>query len=246
MSAALIRTGGERNSILLPYTVWNEYDDTMAKLKLGELLIAEGKIDQLQLQAALAFQRKWDKRIGQCFIQLGFIQEIELCQVLAKALRLPIIDLSKLDSAKITKDLLTLVSLATARAQRVVPIGLREIRGKVRLILATPDPTNYKVIDEIQFKTGHPVLVMIAPDSDVEWYIRRYYLGETDTLSLNYVSGVSAMPRDTEDKLELDPVSSIFSDVEFTGFTNIGGTNTKSVGEPKLSKLPKRDPSNKD
>jgi len=218
----------------------------MAKLKLGEILLAEGKIDQIQLQSALYFQRKWDKKIGQCFVQLGFIKEIDLCQTLAKSMHLPIIDLSKLDPARITKDVLSFVSLATARSQRIVPIALKELKGKIRLILASSDPTNYTVIDEIQFKTGKPVLVMISPDSDIDWFIRRFYLGEADSLSLNYVSGISAMRGTPEEKLELDPVSSIFSDVEFTGFTNIGSSQTKPDAQTPLSKLPKRDPGNRD
>ena len=171
--------------------------------------------------------------MGECLVQLGFIQEIDLCKTLSKALRIPLIDLSKIDTAKITKDLLQYVNLQTARSQRFVPLAVKEIRGKKRLVVATSDPTNFRVIDDLQFKSGLPVLPMVTVDSDIEWFIRRHYMGESDTLPLNYVSGISPINDRGDDKLELDPVSSIFFDAEFTGMTNIGTNPGKSDSSQK-------------
>ncbi len=214
----------------------------MSKLKLGELLVQEGKIDQVQLQSALGYQRRWGKKLGECLVQMGFIEEIQLCQSLSKALKVPLIDLSKLDASKLTKELLNSVSLQIARSQRIVPIALREIKGKKRLVVATSDPTNYKYLDEIQFKSGFPLLTMVAPDSDIVWFIRKFYLGEIDALPLNYISGISPIEGKSDEKLVLDPVSSIFFDSEFTGMTNIGGTKSKIRLEAEMSKKFQKDP----
>lgn len=212
----------------LPSIVQTLYDGCiMSKMRLGELLMQENKIDETQLLSALGYQRRWGRKLGECLIQLGFIQEIELCQTLSKALRVPLIDLAKIDNSRITKDVLNLVSLQTARSQRIIPLAIKDIKGKKRLVLATSDPTNFKALDEIQFRSNLPVLTMVCPDSDIEWFIRKHYLGEMDTLPLNYISGISPMV-DPDGKFEIDPVSSIFFDAEFTGMTNIGKTGAKT------------------
>src|SRR5688572_575928 len=112
----------------------------MSRLRLGEIMIQEGHIDEAQLQSALGHQRRWGKKLGECLVQLGFVPEVELARTLAKAMRLPVIDLSKIDSAKITKEILSYVSLNISRAQRIVPLAIKEIKGRRRLVLATSDP----------------------------------------------------------------------------------------------------------
>lgn len=218
----------------------------MSKQRLGEILIQMGKIDHAQLHSALGHQRRWGKKLGECLVQMGIVQEIDICQTLAKALKIPIIDLSKLDGSRITRDILNTVSLQQARTHRVVPLAIKEIRGRKRLVVASSDPTNLRIVDELQFKTGLTVLVMIAPDSDIDWFIRKQYLGETEVLPFNYISGISPIePQGDDEKMELDPVSSIFFDAQFTGVTSIGKTgprvsfskskNRSSGSKPKKS-----------
>lgn len=210
-------------------------------MRLGEILIQEKKIDDAQLQAALAHQRRWGKKIGQCLVQLGFIQEIDLCQILAKSLRVPLIDVSKIDASKITKEVLGFVSVQIARAQRIVPIAVKEIHAKKRLVIATSDPTNYKTFDDIQFKSGLPVVVMISPDSDIDWFIRKYYLSESEALPLNYISGISIIDGDlTEGQAVPDPISNIFWDNDFTGLT--GHKFTNAGQKPPSSGIARKDP----
>lgn len=194
----------------------------MTKRKLGEILIEEGKIDELQLKSALSHQRRWGKRLGECLVELKFLTEIDLAHSLSVALKVPVIDLTKISPEKITNELLNRISLAIVRKHRIVPIAEKEVRGKRRLVLASSDPTNVSVIDDIQFKTGTPVLLMVAPDSDIEWFIRKYYLGELEALSSNFVSGISVIdPKEKEDNIALEPVSSIFFDEAFTGIRQV-------------------------
>lgn len=200
----------------------------MAKLRLGEVLLAEKKIDEAQLKAALAHQRRWGKKLGDCIVDLGFATEIEIVQTLSRALRLPMIDVTRLDSSKITREVLDMISLPIARRNRIIPLAIKNIRRKKRLVIATSDPTNYTIFDEVQFKAGLPLLVMIAPDSDLDWFIRKYYMNEGEALPENYVSGISLIKPIEKDntqadpeKLETDPVSSIFLDEDFTGISKV-------------------------
>jgi len=209
----------------------------MTRVRLGEILIQEGKLDTTQLQAALAYQRRWGKKMGECLVQLGFISEVELCHTLSKALRIPLIDITKIDPGRITRELLNHITIQSARANRLVPIALKEIRHKKRLVVATSDPTNYRLFDELQFKSGYPLLVMVAPDSDVEWFIRRYYMGETETLPINYISGINVMDDETTEGAAIpDPISSIFWDANFTGITNFGSPTASGKDEKNKKK----------
>lgn len=197
---------------------------SMGKPRLGEILLAEKKIEESQLRSALAYQRRWGKKLGDCIVQLGFLSEIELVQVLSKILRIPMIDVSRIEASKITNDLLGYIPLPTARRHRIVPLAIKEVRKRKRLVVATSDPTNYKVLDEVQFKTGIPLLTMVAPDTDIDWFIRRYYMNEEEVLPINYVSGISFIDEEStgeDDSIRPDPISNIFYDERFTGISKV-------------------------
>lgn len=187
----------------------------MQRLKLGELLIEEGTIDSNQLTEALAYQKRWGKKIGECLVDLQILTERGLCEILSKTLRIPIINLTRLEQANVTKQILQNIPLDLAKHHRIVPLSIREVKLKRRLVVATSDPLNYKFIDELQFKTSLPILPMIAPDSDIEWFIRKFYLGEANAVAQGYVSVVQHKG-DSEGSEYLESVSSIFSDAQFT------------------------------
>lgn len=187
------------------------------KLRLGEILLAEKKIDEAQLKSALAYQRRWGKKLGDCVVDLNFMSEVELVKCLSKHLRIPMIDVTRIEATKINKSVLDLVDLQNVRRHRIIPLAIKEIKKKRRLVIATSDPTNYKVFDEIQFKAGLPLLLMVAPDSDIDWFIRKYYMNETEALPFNYVSGISIIEdSESEPGGPPDPISTIFSDENFT------------------------------
>ncbi len=192
----------------------------MIKQRLGELLVQQGLINDDQLRAGLAHQKQWSKKLGESLIDLGYISESALCERLAKALRLPTIDLTRIEASTITRQLLSLIPLSIAREHHIVPIASRELRGHKRLIAATTDPTNYKIFEDLQFKSGLPLLIFLAPASDIEWFIRRYYLGEEYALSQNYISTISRNQISSPlHKTPIDPISAIFEDSEFTNVT---------------------------
>lgn len=200
--------------------------------RLGELLIESGKIDSAQLKSALAHQRRWGKKLGVCLTDLGFITEIELTGFLAQHLRLPMIDVTRIPSSKITKSLLALIGAGFARRERVVPLAVKEIKKKKRLILASSDPTNFSIFDDLQFKTGLPVIAMVAPDGDIDWFIRKYYLNETESLSESYVSGISVLEKNQPpEALAIDPISTVFYDENFTNVSRLYDKSKPSPGD---------------
>ena len=119
-------------------------------LKLGELLIKDGLIDDYQLSAALSYKRNWGGRLGESLVRLGYLSEKDLCSFLSKQFDLPQIDLI---THRIPTEILAYIPESKAREFCVIPIDRVEARGLMHLVVAMPDPTNFSVIDTLQFLT---------------------------------------------------------------------------------------------
>lgn len=63
------------------------------KLHIAEMLLDKGFITREQLDKALALQQSTDKKMGQILVELGYIKEEKLLQLLAEQLNLQLIDL---------------------------------------------------------------------------------------------------------------------------------------------------------
>jgi len=146
--------------------------DKLAGEKLGDLLVKAGVIDELQLQAALGHQRRWGHKIGKCLIDLGFLEEADLLKFLGDKFKIKAVDLSK---SVITEQTFTVVQEAVARKYGVVPVFIKEGPGaKKTVILAMSDPTDLKVVDEIQFLTGYRVEPVLATESAINKVLEHY------------------------------------------------------------------------
>ncbi len=60
------------------------------RLKLAELLVRAGAIDQAQLTAALREREKWGLPLGVTLIELKFLDEETLVRTLARQLKVPL------------------------------------------------------------------------------------------------------------------------------------------------------------
>jgi hypothetical protein len=196
----------------------------MAKLKLGEFLVQEGLIDSYQLDVALENQKRWGKKLGRCLVELNFLKEKALYETLSKSLQIPIIDLTRIKSTAISRQVTQLVPLVLAKTHRVVPLMIREVRGKKRLIVATSDPLNYEGLNEVRFHASQSLFVMIAPDDDIDWFIGRYYARSGS--SKGYVSVVE-LKKIGQSAKQFEVVDSVFEDSLFASNTKTLKTRPK-------------------
>ncbi len=156
------------------------------KKRLGEILMERGLIDSDQLNAALAHQRQWGMRLGTALVAKGFVAEGTLTRVLSESLGFPMVDLSKV---VVDSKALALVPRRTCEQHDVLPLALKEEKGRKILLLAMADPLNVAVVDEIGFTTDTVVKPAIAQISSLEQAIRRYYYGQrVDIAPLNFAS----------------------------------------------------------
>ncbi len=128
------------------------------RLRLGDLLIAEGAITQEQFEHAYAEQKRSGKRLGKVLIELGHIAEDQLHQLLSKQLRVPFVDLRQL---QLEPKVVQLIPEAMARRHRAV--ALREEGDAV--VLGMADPTNLFGYDEIAAHLHRPIKLALVAES---------------------------------------------------------------------------------
>ncbi|MBL9039361.1 MAG: general secretion pathway protein GspE [Archangium sp.] len=133
-----------------------------------------GLIDEVQLKAALAEQRKWGGRLGRTVVELGFTTELDMVHVLAQQLSLSTIDL---DAAKLPERIVEQLRLDLAERYGVFP--LRVDAATKTMSLATSDPTNVEALQELEFATGMKVVPTVTTASSIDRAIRRHYFGES-------------------------------------------------------------------
>jgi type IV pilus assembly protein PilB len=165
----------------------------MARLRLGEMLVQRGCIDAVQLQSALAHQRRWGGRIGRSIVQLGFMQETALLRNLGDQMGVPFLELGDL---KVPREVLKLVPERLIRTRKALPVQRLSDGRRGPLVVALPDPSDLAVLDEIAFATGMAVKPVIAAEADLDRAIARL------------LDGVELRPRATgfaarEDAIEL-------------------------------------------
>lgn len=125
------------------------------------------------LDEALAMQRGDGRRLGTLLVERGFINEIQLTQILSHQLAVPWVSLLHIE---FSRQLLDLVPRDIAEKYCLVPIYVRHVRRQGdTLYVAMDDPTNEEALREVGAYAGLPVRAMIAPPSDIGHAIRVYY-----------------------------------------------------------------------
>ncbi len=150
--------------------------------KLGELLLEEGLIDEIQLRSAIGHQKNWGGKLGSALIELGFLQEEDIARVLEGQLRQHC--LSERD-LRPQPEALKLVNMQDAMRMVVLPLKLEG----TELTVAMTNPFDLTLIDELGFKLGKRVKGVMAVESAIKRGIRRVYgdggLGRDYKVELN-------------------------------------------------------------
>ena len=68
-------------------------DPKRTKIRLGDLLIQQDLISEEQLNTALASQKTSGKKLGRALIDLGFVEEDAMLELLSQQLNVPFIKL---------------------------------------------------------------------------------------------------------------------------------------------------------
>lgn len=139
------------------------------------MLVAAGLVTDAQVGEALAKQKEKGRRLGEMLVELGYVTEPQMTQVLSNQLTIPWVNLHHVD---FSRELLDLVSPEIAEKHGVVPVYVRHVRRQGdTLFLAMEDPLSMAALQDVADGSGMPVRPMVASPSDIRNAIRVYYLG---------------------------------------------------------------------
>lgn len=143
----------------------------MARMRLGDMLIAAGLIDEMQLSAALAHQRQWGGRLGDVLLDKGFLDEVVLYRGLARQMNVPLVSILELDPPR---QAIQAVPVELCKKHDLFPVALADREVTIAMV----DPSNVPAVDEVAFRTGLRVRTVLAPSREIEWAHRRYFQGD--------------------------------------------------------------------
>jgi MshEN domain len=157
------------------------------KQTLGDMLLAANLIDEVQMQIALAEQKRTSRRFGSTLVDLKFIDENVLAAFLSKQIDIPCISLLHID---IPKKVLRKMTRITSLECQAIPLRMDE----GRLAVAMVDPTDMDLIARLEEATAMIVSPLIAPESSITTMIDKFYPPENDGESTLSQRAAASMP----------------------------------------------------
>ena len=140
--------------------------------KLGDILIAQGVIDEEKLIAALSDQRAFGGKLGRTLVDLGYVSEDQLVRALSEQLGLETVDL---DGIEVTDEALSALPVDTCERYGVFPVRVDKKQRVLWLATAEPDRQTLQEVAQIAQFTLEPVLSSM---SSIDRAVRHYYFGE--------------------------------------------------------------------
>lgn len=139
-----------------------------SRKRLGDLLLEVGLLTAEQLEKALNVQKKTGERLGQTLINLDYITEQSMIEILEFQLGIPHVNL---DNIPISPKTAALIPATMAERYLVIPL---KKEGK-KLTLVMVDPTNFYAIDDVRLVTGCEIEPVIATEKAVTRAITQSY-----------------------------------------------------------------------
>jgi MSHA biogenesis protein MshE len=115
----------------------------LQRIRIGDLLVAQQIITVVELEKALAEQKKSGHKLGRQLIEMGFVEENTLLNFLSKQLNYPFIELKQF---RYDKELVQQLPETIARRFRVVLLR----KDDDGFLIGMSDPTDIFALDEVQ------------------------------------------------------------------------------------------------
>jgi type II secretory ATPase GspE/PulE/Tfp pilus assembly ATPase PilB-like protein len=164
-----------------------------SRRSLGSHLLEQGSLSQADLDRALAEHRSSGERLDKVLLRLGLSTRQEVLTALGEQFHLPVVDIAALEVDPAT---LALLPSKLVFRQRCVPI--RKEHGTITV--ATGDPSDLSVVDELRLLTGASIELVLADDEELQRFIRANYGVGGDTLdAMSGAAGTIELKPESDD-----------------------------------------------
>jgi len=150
----------------------------MATRRIGQILVDLGFLTDEQLDIVLEEQEQQPGALfGKIAEDMQLITDEQLIQGLAEQLGMQTVSLSE-----VTLDPVVMEKISETMAQmyRVIPLAFDADSN--RLTLATCDPQNLTIQDELRTFLGHEISMVIATERDIMQAINRFFNSESESV----------------------------------------------------------------
>ena len=143
------------------------------KFRLGEMLVAEGKITNNQLEDALKRAKSMNTILGETLVEMGMIKPNDLLKTIGQQIGLPAVELrlGMIDTIAVEK-----LSKEKAEYYGVIPMFLVEDR----LTLAISKPLSIFDFDDLERITEASIQLVLCQPDQVRQAIEKYYTKEVN------------------------------------------------------------------
>ena len=139
------------------------------KKRVAEMLVEEGIITEVQLRNALQRQLIMGGKIGTNLIELEYVSEDQLGNILSRIYKMPYVSTDFFSA--IPDDVIKSIPKEIAVRHRVIPIK----KEQKNITIAMENPNNLTLIDEISFMTGCTVTPVVASEIRIALELERYF-----------------------------------------------------------------------
>lgn len=148
----------------------------MAIRRLGQILVDLGYISDQQLKQLLEEQASHpSEKIGKLAEEMGLITDEQLTMALAEQFNMQVCNLGEI---QVPREVVKEINDAMAQMYKVVPIKLEDNQ----LTVATSEPQNLATQDELRTLLGKDIRMVVCTQTDLKKAQERYYATEGDTV----------------------------------------------------------------
>jgi general secretion pathway protein E/type IV pilus assembly protein PilB len=161
---------------------------------IATLLLDRGLVTRGQLDDAVAQQRASGERLDRVLVRMGLVSPDQVLNVIGDQFHMAVVDL---DSIEVKPDILGILPAKLVYRQNCVPL----YKDNGTLTVATSDPFELAMLDELRLLTGCSIEVVLADEDELRKFIRVHYGVGGDTLD-EMSAGLGAQVEAASDEVE--------------------------------------------
>ena len=138
-------------------------ENVRKRIRIGDLLIERELLTKQQLDTALAEQRNSGHKLGRTLIDLGYVSEKDILNVLSSQMKIPYVDLEQF---KFNPDLVKRLPETYARRYRAIVLSGGS-RKDDELLVGMADPTDIYAYDAISKQLQANIQLAVVRESEL-------------------------------------------------------------------------------
>lgn len=141
------------------------------KMRIGDILLAEGVITQEQLDQALKSQKEKKRRLGEILVSDGYITDDIMADALCHQMGY---DRANLQDSRIPDDLISMFDVEILKKYTAIPYCYDDRNVNI-IRVAMADPMDMLAIDDLSMVTNRMIDPMVATPGEIMVAIDKYY-----------------------------------------------------------------------